>query len=430
MKGLKRALSLGLASVMALSLFTMTAFAEGETTETVGTVDNPATGINVTKVVSVDKAGTLLPDMTFTVTMVPATADQLKDSAGNAIEDSNGKKIESGPALKTSTLEFKFDATDSTATGSASDTETFNFDFATPLDHTGVYRYYVTESYPENLKTTTDGKPTNGYITYDNTKYIVDIYVGTNSKNEIVAYNYTLRQDGATSKPENITFNNSVECQTLKIMKLVDGTEYTKDEEFTFRILIPKDGTTIVLQKDQTFTAYICDANGNVLDENGNKKTVTLKVDGDNIGANMAKYATEFKLKAGQWLELDGAPVSMIYKVEEVTTESKKADGSDLNASGISLVDEGYTTSYKYSEYGSYASADNEDTRNQDITDNGNSVQGTINTVSNEVTFTNKRTVKVDTGVSVDVIPYVLIAVIAVCGAVLLISEKKRRTNR
>jgi hypothetical protein len=49
-----------------------------------------------------------------------------------------------------------------------------------------------------------------------------------------------------------------------------------------------------------------------------------------------------------------------------------------------------------------------------------------VNTTSTTVTFTNKRELTTPTGISVDVIPYVLVMLIAVCGAVLFISKKRR----
>jgi hypothetical protein len=43
------------------------------------------------------------------------------------------------------------------------------------------------------------------------------------------------------------------------------------------------------------------------------------------------------------------------------------------------------------------------------------------------VAFTNKRTVDVpNSGISVDVIPYILVMIVAVCGGVLFISKKRR----
>jgi hypothetical protein len=186
---------------------------------------------------------------------------------------------------------------------------------------------------------------------------------------------------------------------------------------YTFRILIPVGGTTIVLEDGQTFQARICDKNGTVIDtennrtdENGN---VTIKVAGDSITADMETYGNTFQLKNGEWLELLGVPVTMIYKVEEVTdTEQFKK--------------EGYTVTYDYKEYGENETGSSGLKKDQE----GSVVQGTINTESNEVTFRNTRNIEIpNSGISVDIIPYVLLMVVAVCGVILFVFKKRRSAH-
>jgi hypothetical protein len=443
MKKLKKIFSIALASAMALSLFAIPVSADENTEEdkstvsAVGTPDNPAQSITVTKKLKVTTPGTLLPTEKFTFTMVPADAADLvttttegETTKTTPITDSNGTKIEVGPALKEPSMEITFNDKDSTSTGSVEKSDTFDFDFNGSFDHTGVYRYYITESVPDlGYKKDDEGKDltdadgnkiketSNGYITYDFTKYIVDIYVNYNSKGELVAYNYTLKQDGASAKPQNVTFTNELNCATLKIMKLVDGEEYTKDELFTFRILIPVGGTTIKLEQGETITAKIMNDNGEVKDSRTNNTgIVNIVVNGENINAKMSEFATTFQLKKDEWLQIEGAPVSMIYKVEEVV------DDASVNASQKSLIDEGYTTTYEYKELG-----DNAFTTAGHLTKvSGNVKQGTINTDTNLLIFTNSRTVDVGTGINLDLMPYVLITLIAVCGGVLLVVRKRR----
>jgi hypothetical protein len=58
------------------------------------------------------------------------------------------------------------------------------------------------------------------------------------------------------------------------------------------------------------------------------------------------------------------------------------------------------------------------------------SVKGTINTNTNEVEFVNTRNMETpNSGISMNVIPYVVILLVAVCGAILLVYNKKRRTH-
>jgi uncharacterized membrane protein YqhA len=44
---------------------------------------------------------------------------------------------------------------------------------------------------------------------------------------------------------------------------------------------------------------------------------------------------------------------------------------------------------------------------------------------SNKIDFYNKRDIVVDTGVTVDVLPYALVMVMALCGGILFVSKKR-----
>jgi hypothetical protein len=103
----------------------------------------------------------------------------------------------------------------------------------------------------------------------------------------------------------------------------------------------------------------------------------------------------------------------MIYKVEEVTdTEQFKK--------------EGYTVTYDYKEYGENETGSSGLKKDQE----GSVVQGTINTESNEVTFRNTRNIEIpNSGISVDIIPYVLLMVVAVCGVILFVFKKRRSAH-
>jgi hypothetical protein len=430
MKKLKRVFAVTLAAMMTVGMLATSAYADGETTtDTDGIKDRHVHSVTVSKTVEVSRNGTLLPDEKFKITMVPATSDQLVDADGNAVTNSEGVKIQAGHELENDTIEFEFNASDSTATGSVTKSDTFNFEFEDPYTSTGVYRYYVTETCP---LTDEDGNPltdedgnrvySNGYITYDQTQYIVDLYILQDSATDQFMVSTYVLQDSKAAKPQNISFTNKITCSDLKIFKKVVGTEYSKGELYTFRLLIPVGGTTITLKEGQTFTAYLKDANGIVVDTENNRTDadgkIAIKVGGDDLEADMTE-GTTFQMKAGEYLDIVGAPATMVYKVEEVVEDAT------VNASKLSLVEEGYTTTYDYKEYGKNKS----ETRPEDneiIGKSGNSVTGTINTESNEVTFTNTRQVSVGTGINLTMLPYALITLCAICGGILFISRKRR----
>jgi hypothetical protein len=323
--------------------------------------------------------------------------------------------VEAGPALTTDSLTFTFGASNSTSTGVASQTESFDLTkFKTNFTHTGIYRYYITEENSVNA----DGTPaSNGYISYDGVSYTADLYVEQNTSNAYVVSSVVVSKVGTTGKASGVTFNSDVDTIELKIFKKVEGTEYQAGELFNFRILIPIGGTTITLQDEQTFEAHIYNSQGMVIDTEGGRTDASgnlvnpIQVGGEGIGADMSTYASTFQLKNGEYLEIL-APVTMIYKVEEYSIDNN-------------LENEGYSVSYKYVEYGGNDTGTRSGATVEAVT--GNSVQGTVNNATNEVTFINTRDIDAPSnGISMDVLPYALLLVIAACGGFLLLLKKRK----
>jgi hypothetical protein len=435
MKRIKQILAVALASVMTVGMLSTVALAAEEETTTATEATTEADTTNTTKVITsipisktveVNEKGTKLPSETFQFKMVPATDDQLLDENGNPVKDSNGQVIEAGLPLKTDTIGIAFDASDNTSTGSFTRSGSFTLDFdGASFEHTGVYRYYLYETGSKGLGDTEttiyddDGNvKDNPYITFDTTQYIVDLYVTQDENGKFVVSSYHPTISGSDKKPGTISFTNKIACSTLKIFKEVKGTEYKKGELYTFRILVPVGGTSLVMAQDQKIEARIYDTNGLVNDDRSDANgIINIIVNGDKITADMATYATEFQLKAGEYLEVTGVPVSMIYRVEEVT---------DTDEFKI----EGYTVTYDYEETGDNTDTDTYGKKYDQTYDSETGIQGTINTDKNEVTFINTRKIEnPNTGISMDVVPYVLIVLAVVCGGLLLIF-KKRRTAR
>jgi hypothetical protein len=101
------------------------------------------------------------------------------------------------------------------------------------------------------------------------------------------------------------------------------------------------------------------------------------------------------------------------------------------------VTGEGYTQKYTYIEEGRRSTVtvdNNTGSTDEDaiaaVDENGSVViKGTVNTTKNEVNFINTRYINTETGISLDLIPYVLILTAAVCGGILFF-VKKRRTDR
>jgi hypothetical protein len=403
MKKFKKFLSIVLATLLAMSIIptSMSAFAASSS--------DPKTKLTVYKTVKVDESswGALLPTEQFEISMVPATADQLTttdDSTGEEVKktDINGNELEIGPALKTPTLTFDFDATDSTSSGSVEKSGDFKFEFDEDFTHTGVYRYYITE---------TANSSKSGYIDYDETEYTVDLYVQQDDDGNYFVSDYIVIDTAKNAKPTKVSFTNEIYCADLVIAKNVEGVEYQKDELYTFRILIPVGGTTITLEQGQKFQAEILDKNNGLVKDDRTNSTgiLDIVVNGTSLEANMSE-GTTFQLKAGEKLKILGAPVSMVYKVEEVTDTEQ-------------FQKEGYTVYYDYVEQGTFAT----DKQNTTLSkQEGNSVVGTVNTSKNEVHFINERIIETPTGVALEVLPYALVALVALCGIAFIIYKKRR----
>jgi hypothetical protein len=411
MKKFKKVMSLALASIMTLSMCAVSALSAGA-------VDaKDYSKLPVTKKLVVNSEKTVVPEATFEFEMNPVAAADLKDSSGNPLKDTNGTVIQVGPDLADNTLDITFNE-DNTAADDAGEltmtnADTLKYDyfdltkFDGKFNNTGVYRYEVTET----GSLVNDEIKNISYITYDETTYYVDLYVVQNDKGEYVVNSYVLTKvdaDGTeTAKPDSVTFKNKYNCSDINIYKTVEGTEYQQGEYYNFKILIPVGGKTIDLVDGSYFLAKIIDSAGSAVkddrvDENGYLK---LYVRGDTIDSPMTE-GTAFKLKAGEHLQILDVPTTMIYKVEE---------DKDTAAA------EGYTVTYNYDEEGGISTSTMGNKTNQ----SGCTVQGTVNSSKNTVTFKNTRNITPNTGLSFDVLPYALIVLVAACGGVLLIIKKK-----
>jgi hypothetical protein len=453
MKKIKRALAMIMVATLVLGMCSMAAFADGdldssqepqtETTPTTtpssgtetdptttpstgteggtyaggsGSLDDPITEIPVYKYVKVTP-GVALPSETFYATMVPATETQINGAKVGSVA------VSTGPALSNNVISFNFSAADSTVGGKVKKDGTFDLKDCT-FTSTGIYRYYIYEvvAKTEGDSTTYDVPPNaeankNYYIQYDYTKYTVDLYVQAKDTTTYVVTNFSVTsEDGSTTnaKPEEIAFTNEVKCANITITKIVDGTEYTKDEAFDFYIMIPVGGDTITLKDGETIQGAIYNSDKSKVSD------VSVAVKGSGIGADVKANGTKFSLKNGQYLELY-APVSMIYKVieEDYTKES-------------------YETDVEYAAYGSFQPDEDKEGRETDgkttITcgtgDDAKGyvgVKGTTNTDVNRVTFTNSRHITVATGINLDFVPYVVVlALVLAAGGAVLVYKKKR----
>jgi hypothetical protein len=461
MKKLKRTLSLTLVAAMVLGTFGISAMAtdEGTTTENPSseTEQTSTSGKKEIKSLEVIKNITCtrnssLPTETFTVTMVPATGDDLyvpvwnedgtaaMEADGTTQKTTNkvsGVTVKSGKELADNDVTFTVNSSTNTSSpNGVTLTADLNLALAEgeAFTESGIYRYVVTETIPDKATTNSEGKKSNGYVVYDSKKYTVDLYVTQDDNKNFYVYDTVLYDETAT-KPTQIAFTNEINTAELTITKVLgtNTTEVNRGQLYEFKILIPETGDTITLEDQTTTTtetdsittdnyiqAHIYNSNGLVKDTgNGNDEgiqrtdadgLVKLYIKGDTIDSNIDTYGTTFYLKAGEWLEVS-APVSMIFKVQEKDYSSQD-----------------YTTTVTYDEQGTYEASKTKNAAYNTNTPQDTRVltKGTVNTAGTTVKFTNTREIKLDTGITLDVLPYVLILVAAAACGIVFISKKRR----
>jgi hypothetical protein len=186
-------------------------------------------------------------------------------------------------------------------------------------------------------------------------------------------------------------------------------------KSFEFSIMIPVGGTKIRLTESETIKAAIYDKDDKWV------KDVTIKVKGDDGTADVVENGTHFFLSDGQYLKIAGAPAGMCYYVKEIDAD-KDGFSTDweYNQSG-GLITPAYVNTAKGYDDTTEKLAAKGQTKDQ--------INAQVNTNTNTIIYTNTRSVSPDNGISVDVVPYVIVMAIAVAGiAVILL--KKRNTSR
>jgi hypothetical protein len=398
MKKSKKILSLLLAATMISGLSAAPAFAEDTplSGEQLGTYENDGkaiTSLPFMKILETKDKNASITDTTFSFTMAVDSNASGKDSKDNEIKP--GIQFTVGDEKKDSiTTTYETKHTDTvgehtfsngqrlvTVTGVASDSLAFDLTtlkFASTDN--GVYQYTVSEDQPEK---------TNAAITYSEKTYIVDLYV-VNGK--II---YVQAKDNDQKAP--IVFENVLTSSSLTIHKTIDGGMADETDEFKFEIYIPEKGENIDLNEALKLSVKKYDANGT--------ETTAPEITPDDTDW------TEFTLKGGEELVISNIPVGMVYKVKESDSKGYTAY-MKRTIEGDVLADEDLTDSSKYGTANAVTMINNALT-----TDGGDHVY-----------FLNIHDTP-DTGITLDVLPYAVVVLLAAGCALLLISKKRRNAR-
>jgi hypothetical protein len=354
--------------------------------------------------------GVSVPGVTFDFTMTPdttvedgATENKLKLYPGVDLGDGGSASI-TFTASDTSTKYATADipglkkGSEITVVYGVLKSATFNLSDADFTDADagghgiGVYRYEVKEKVDTNNQTA-------GTITYDSkgSRY-VDLYVDGDGK---VCFIQAYIKNGTELSKCPIVFDNKCNTTNLQIKKTVTGNMIDNDKEFSFYVKIPTGGTHITLEENQDMKAYIQRGDtkiyldGTTTDDEGNTRPQVL------VHGNMVTGDTEdsdddyceVKLKNGDILVIPGITAGMVFY-------AKEAEYSD------------YTTTYSFNDA---TPQEGNDPNQMFTTGNGN----------NLLSFVNYKE-STDTGIVLDVMPYVVIVLVAAAGVLLFVFRKRR----
>jgi pilin isopeptide linkage protein len=230
----------------------------------------------------------------------------------------------------------------------------------------GVYNFKVSEAKGENPN-----------ISYDTKDYTVTVVVTmpedypTDPDAAPVIESVGVRTtdgNGKTTKTTADFKNDKAKNDSLKVSKVVSGTAANTGDEFTY---------TLTLTGVQGSYDYVKTGVGTTADDKGTIKS------GDT-----------FKLKHGQTIEIKNLPEGATYTVEETDTDYKefvKAQGSDS-----------FTESRE--------------------------ATGTINSQSS-VEYKNEYGFATDTGITMNTLPFVVVATVAVAGGAALVISRRRHAG-
>jgi pilin isopeptide linkage protein len=437
MKKFKKLLSMILAAAMVCSVNTMPAFAneDGETseatteaasetedTEVAGQIrdDNGITKLPFTKVLKTNGA-MVITNTTFEFTMVPHTPDTptkngLTYTAGPSLGNKGTVTISvNSNSEKNITTLVNTATTDSSKTyveGLSVDSvegialkDSFDLSDLT-FDKTGIYCYLVKETEDDKSSAT---------ITYDTTEFIVDLWV--ECKDDGTSDIYLIQSQLYSSKDKKpLVFENSLKTSTLKIQKNVNGSKAVPtNKEYTFWIKIPTGGTSIDLESGLAIDAKkYTPGNESPTGVDSIKVGGTMEQEQDTATAKDTTNTEEsgwcsFTLQDGQYLEITGLPAGMVYYLFEQDYQS-----------------EGFVTYHK-TLYGDNITPPDVSSFTSD--DKGNVANDTLKKDKNAVFFLNTADIPSNTGIVLDVMPYVAIVLAAAACAVLFIARKRRITR-
>lgn len=355
-----------LAGTMALSMVPATAFA-AETT----TPENYGSSQEIVKTYTYGNTPLAEQTFTFDLSYQSGKSEQV---GTNTPVDPTLKAGQYGKASVTTP------ATDDDHNGSVSAKTSL-------LDLVNEYSFTAPGSYYFTLSEENSGNPN---ISNDPHTYTVRVDVVWDSlANKTVKINgIGLFKANSKTKEANAAFNNGSNAATgaFTVSKKVSGTAANTNDYFKYTLEL-----TDPTQVSGSYTVVKDGQNVATLNKNNN-------------------YKVSFYLKDGESVSVTGLPKGANYKVTESEKVVTNADGHQSVADDA--ADNGYTETYKV---------------NNGDSQTGTEATGTVQNADTTVAYTNDKGFATNTGVTMNMLPGIGIAVVAVAGgAALVISRRKR----
>lgn len=249
---------------------------------------------------------------------------------------------------------------------------TFNMTFPT-YSKVGVYKYTVTEVAGSTLGVTYDPAPITVVVTVTNasTSDTEDALEATVAIHKSAAD--ATSQDNKIDSPKDAAFTNTYGLGQLTVTKQVSGNLASNTKKFTIHVTFTGENA----KSDITYTVV-----------GGTEQTLSLASGSANLDVELSN--TESAV-------FTNIPAGVTYTVEE---DAKHAAGADHPET----TEEGYTVTYtKSDEEGKIAAGD-----------------------TDTVTVKNEKKTEVDMGITLDSLPYILIALVAVIAIAVVVIRKRR----
>lgn len=220
-------------------------------------------------------------------------------------------------------------------------------------------------------------------VTYATNTFNVQVFASYNTDHTAIVTEVAITtKDGEDVKVTGLT--NTYDLGALDITKTVTGNMGSQDKEFNVDVTFT---STEDVKSDITYV------------DNGETKTIPASAMAD------GSETVVITVKHGETVSFTNIPYGVSYTVKE----------QDYTSGGVNS-DNGYDAALYAVNDGTSAASDN-------------GVTETADSAKDTVSITNNKGTAVDTGISLDNLPYILLLVVVIAAAVVLFSKKRLASN-